>query len=862
MPGPHTQYLSYNQRLEQRFICIEQRLEQFSGLLGENKVLERLVSLEKQVASFDAQCAAAGEEPKRIEMNSSKEDEDEIADTSLARRKQMSRVSSGLLDEETEENYVFGESVWDIAVFIGTDVLGTAGSIQTMVLVVISILMQVVFVMIAYFNFLEPQLSQATIDDISAWRTSSGHDLLSYDPVTGSSLTARVCAKDGSLSVSGSQMTLYEEIEAYLQSDTDSELQGIFDGQLLCIVALVCWFLMVAKEMNRALALHRATISVPIGPNKIAPNSTAHYVIHSLTRARRLVCWVILLYRTLAAVILIYVGIHFLVNTISVEDLILNAVALGIILDIDDLIFDALATTPSRHLVRCLVPLPMKSFPRIKGTDMKSFAMLACLVALLVYIQCFMLVPMSDRLLDLQGALCGGNRDFVWAKDAQSFVWTAPTKPFAERAVMQVNDVGHRAIKESLRSSYPSTSAWNHSQWNFALWKADVASLREQQAMDRAMLSTDTNPLCEDLASVRRPYLAYLQEILGNNSINSCSDAIQFCNLFEVSGEKGFKTRMLCSRTCGCAEPDSTNILLSGCPKDACRASESYRSKLEAGFCAEDAPSSLRKNSVWSGWVDQLRSIARSDVHFAGRPQLAQLADAMWDHGCGFGTNLTNQSVSWGSCAAWNPSFRWDFKSPAFLCPISCRCHNPPAKTAGSCPTPENDCHDWWLSRAMHGDFSVQVQNYTQLDTNSMMQAALKDSAEEMLLQALDIGAYQFTIQITLRLTRLLNNSDNYPATRRLADAQLKFYICASNEHYWDKAIAEFEDTTEQQMTSMIIAGMQARGIDTDALGISVIHGTKGTNVPEDSELPKDEDLEDNIEKWCLKTAEALDDGE
>ena len=67
----------------------------------------------------------------------------------------------------------------------------------------------------------------------------------------------------------------------------------------------------------------------------------------------------LLLYRLVAAVLLVIVGTTFLVYTVSVTELILNAVALGIILDIDDLLFDALATTPGRHLVHQLDPLFM-----------------------------------------------------------------------------------------------------------------------------------------------------------------------------------------------------------------------------------------------------------------------------------------------------------------------------------------------------------------------------------------------------------------------------------------------------------------------------------------------------------------------
>ena len=49
-------------------------------------------------------------------------------------------------------------------------------------------------------------------------------------------------------------------------------------------------------------------------------------------------------------------GTFFLVYTVSVTELILNAVALGIILDIDDLLFDAMATTSGAIDGRFLSP--------------------------------------------------------------------------------------------------------------------------------------------------------------------------------------------------------------------------------------------------------------------------------------------------------------------------------------------------------------------------------------------------------------------------------------------------------------------------------------------------------------------------
>ena len=89
--------------------------------------------------------------------------------------------------------------------------------------------------------------------------------------------------------------------------------------------------------------------------------------------------------------LLVFVGTFFLVYTFDVTELILNAVALGIILDIDDLLFDALATTPGRHLVHQLDPLPMPSMPRLRGADAKSVCMSIFIPALTIFVYFTML---------------------------------------------------------------------------------------------------------------------------------------------------------------------------------------------------------------------------------------------------------------------------------------------------------------------------------------------------------------------------------------------------------------------------------------------------------------------------------------
>ena len=61
-----------------------------------------------------------------------------------------------------------------------------------------------------------------------------------------------MCSLDKSLQESGIQMALYEHIGKYLKPDAEG-FEAFFTGELLCIVALVCWYLMVAKERIRII---------------------------------------------------------------------------------------------------------------------------------------------------------------------------------------------------------------------------------------------------------------------------------------------------------------------------------------------------------------------------------------------------------------------------------------------------------------------------------------------------------------------------------------------------------------------------------------------------------------------------------
>ena len=84
-------------------------------------------------------------------------------------RSKVAEMNEKTLDTETSEYYTFGESTWDLVIFIGTGALGPLGSIQTVVLAIINVLMQLVFCVIAWFNFTSPDINESSIIDTTRW---------------------------------------------------------------------------------------------------------------------------------------------------------------------------------------------------------------------------------------------------------------------------------------------------------------------------------------------------------------------------------------------------------------------------------------------------------------------------------------------------------------------------------------------------------------------------------------------------------------------------------------------------------------------------------------------------------------------
>ena len=533
-------------------------------------------------------------------------------------------TTEDILDGIVRDEYVWGQSTFDVATFIGTDAMGFLGSVQLVALLIVNVSFQLVFVFICYFNFMEPEIGQQTVQDAKSWRLQTAHTLSQYDEVTKSSLAARVCELDMSLHVSGTQTSLRKNLLDYLK-DKPGTFEAFFNGQALCMVAVLTWFLMVFKEMNQAIALIRAIVNLPTGENRVQPvthsdTNRITFRLVALSQSRKAWCSILFVYRLVAGIMMIIVGTTFLVYTIEVEELILNAVALEIVLDIDDLVFDALCTVPARFMMRNLEPVSLPKIPRRKGLDVKA-GINTCLMPIMGIVVYFtMLAPMVETLLDAQHALCGGNLDFAWGRDGRQILHTAPTASYQpwnpEQQILHV-----KALNEVL---------WHQADGSlnlrYSMWQRDITSLRYTTGLPLEEVADLYNKKCEDVFPRETVYTEVMRELTGNATLSSCADVKAYCKsitlmpAFQNDGGVGYLARHLCPITCGCMDPYSEFFFITGCAYELerpCSSSKYDHLDLLASRtshildnCSQKSPESLRNWPPWFSFVSQIKSYA------------------------------------------------------------------------------------------------------------------------------------------------------------------------------------------------------------------------------------------------------------
>jgi len=156
------------------------------------------------------------------------------------------------------------------------------------------------------------------------------------------------------------------------------QLSNLQTGPGMALLAILCWYLTVAQEMSKIFCFFMAVLWVPRGQTYVQ-SEQGRLEIKSISHVRLLMCMLMVLVRLTICGFLLYAGTLYLVGTIDMRDLLLNSMALGVVLEVDELVFAALAPDSAREAIECAAPLPYSIIPRFHGLDVKAF-LFTCLL--------------------------------------------------------------------------------------------------------------------------------------------------------------------------------------------------------------------------------------------------------------------------------------------------------------------------------------------------------------------------------------------------------------------------------------------------------------------------------------------------
>ncbi len=121
--------------------------------------------------------------------------------------------------------------------------------------------------------------------------------------------------------------------------------------------------------------------------------------------------------------------------TIDIRELLLNAVALEFVINIDELVYAALAPGRLKQVLDKLQPLVVPSWRERCGLDLYSTTVSCLLVCTVLLFSTVQLDPLTDHLTKADDALCAGQLNFIYAPNGVGSVVWAPSTATSEDEV-------------------------------------------------------------------------------------------------------------------------------------------------------------------------------------------------------------------------------------------------------------------------------------------------------------------------------------------------------------------------------------------------------------------------------------------
>lgn len=621
----------------------------------------------------------------------------------------------GVLDASyLEDEVALTGSFWDAAVFIGCPHVGACGSVFTAVALLLNIGMQVVFCLIVNDSLTPAKIDDSTVQDFRDWRTTVAHNVRFVDDITFRSLARKVCTfQDAPLS-SGPIAGL----AAISEYSPSSEEKGYRTGpplgywmpyanvgELMCCMSLVLWWFTVLRELFSIISLGQALYSLPSGRATKMCDTSGRLEMVTVSLSRRALFCAVSFVRFLVCVSLAVCGTLYLASTISLGDLLLNALALEVVLSLDELSFDVLAPRSVRLLISSIAPLPKPRSRTWRGLDGRPIAATVIVVVALSSVYHCILRDQSKLLEEARHELCGGDLDFIATVDQTGLVVAySPDEGYGDAMTTgeyQQSQYEYLAFRDlidngsdarvDLQSGSSTDAAYGFRGGRF--------TVEGRRFRDLAESSSALNPACADLdypgsavwptlseilASVEMADSASVAGFEGLAPFRSCADVAPRC------GEEttfGIRARQYCPVTCGCSHPASPLALFTsehGCP-EVCTEKRWYAEALGEMTCSDwapDSPRTLRGIDLLDAYVEGLQATAWPAAFIA--PFIQTINSTLHQYGCAGAVWAMTSHDGWYYGNLCEETNLYGFRPIAAICPVSCACQETQALL---CPT-------------------------------------------------------------------------------------------------------------------------------------------------------------------------------
>ena len=526
--------------------------------------------------------------------------------------------------EGPKEPVPLGESTWNAVLVIGLAGAGWFDTIVASAVVIASPLMQLAFTIVLLTrDFLGDPLT-AEIGPAQRWRMGAAHDHKHLD-LADTSLVSRVCNGDSSLIMSNKQADLIGQVNAYLGLE-DSQLtpDGLSPGTVLCVLCIFWWCLYLGRELRSILLSVEALWHVPRGSTEIVDGT----LLSCVSIPRRCLFYTVRFSKAAISCMLLVAGILWIASTTSVRRLMLHAVVLKNLLELDTIFYGAFMPMKFQVSIKKLKPLHFRSSVWRSQIEGLLVVLLFAVAMILTWSQ--LVAPLSATMQDLKREYCAGNQDFVVGRnDHHGVAVVRPTVQFSE-------DLRPGYVAQEVRE-YALSSQSHQGQLLLA-----VDNIRdfERTRLETVATSTTQSLRCDDfdnwflwgrgdaIPDRYAPYWWSAAIGLGLPSNSTCADMAAHCH-----GPHSQLLRMVCSVTCGCVEPSANPMYMvqaQGCLQQCRDEVQFWTDEIP---CEDVATDSVAWQAFWDLYPSAMEAFYGASE--AQRSQLQALAENMKEAGCG-----------------------------------------------------------------------------------------------------------------------------------------------------------------------------------------------------------------------------------